>query len=512
LAGIDYRYTLPPGSSPPKHQNSQYRSQICNFMHIGRRVFDSGFKAFDLVLMAMAFAISTLPQYERVGRFGLAEFFELRVKLGNVLLFATLLAIWYLLFNGFGLYASRRLTRRREEVWDIAWATTLATAVIAVFGLVFDIWIVNRVFLFTFWLSSTFLVIGSRIAIRAALASARRRGHNTRNMLVIGTNPRAIAFIKGIQRKPELGYRILGFADDHWAGIEEAKKYGLPMVSDLDGIHTYIRRNVVDEVVLGLPIRSYYAYSSEIAAACERQGIIVRSLPNIFDLKESRHRAEEFNGHAIVSHSATVTDFWGLTAKRAIDVIVSLIAIVFLAPVMLLAALLVKLTSSGPVFFVQKRLGLNKRTFQIYKFRTMVSDAEARLKDIEHKNEASGPVFKIKKDPRITLVGAFLRKTSIDELPQLFNVLKGEMSLVGPRPLQVRDYELFETHCGDWQRRRFSVRPGITCLWQIMGRSSTTFERWMELDLQYVRTWSVWLDLEILAKTVPAVLKGSGAA
>jgi len=150
--------------------------------------------------------------------------------------------------------------------------------------------------------------------------------------------------------------------------------------------------------------------------------------------------------------------------------------------------------------------------FQIYKFRTMVMDAEARLKDLEHQNEANGPVFKIKKDPRITLIGSFLRKTSIDELPQLFNVLKGEMSLVGPRPLQVRDYELFEVHCQDWQRKRFSVRPGITCLWQVMGRSSVTFEKWMELDLQYIRNWSLWLDLEILAKTVPAVLKGSGAA
>jgi exopolysaccharide biosynthesis polyprenyl glycosylphosphotransferase len=481
-------------------------------MHIGRRVFDSGFKAFDLLLMAIVFGLSTLPQYERVGRISLAEVFELRVKLGSLLLFVSFLVIWHLLLNGFGLYTSRRLRRRRDEVWDITRATTLGTAVIAVFALVFHIWTVNRVFLGVFWVSSTFLMIGSRIAIRAALASARRHGRNTRNMLVIGTNPRALAFVKRVQHKPELGYRILGFADDSWAGIEEAKKHRLPMVSDLDSLHTYMRRNVVDEVILALPIRSYHTYSSEVAAACERQGIIVRSLPNIFDLKESRHRAEEFDGDAIVSHETTITDFWGLATKRAIDIFVSLIVIIFLSPVMLLAALLVRLTSPGPIFFVQKRLGLNKRTFQIYKFRTMVSDAEARLKEIEHKNEANGPVFKIKKDPRITLVGAFLRKTSIDELPQLFNVLKGEMSLVGPRPLQVRDYELFETHCGDWQRKRFSVRPGITCLWQIMGRSSTTFERWMELDLQYIRTWSVWLDLEILARTVPAVLKGSGAA
>jgi lipopolysaccharide/colanic/teichoic acid biosynthesis glycosyltransferase len=179
---------------------------------------------------------------------------------------------------------------------------------------------------------------------------------------------------------------------------------------------------------------------------------------------------------------------------------------------MIITAVMVKLTAPGPIFFIQKRLGRNKRMFDIFKFRTMVVDAEKRLKDLEDKNEADGAVFKIKNDPRITPLGRFLRKTSIDELPQLFNVLKGDMSLVGPRPLQVRDYELFDTFCEDWQRRRFSVRPGITCLWQIMGRSSIPFEKWMELDLQYIRTWSLWLDLEILAKTVPAVLRGSGAA
>ena len=185
---------------------------------------------------------------------------------------------------------------------------------------------------------------------------------------------------------------------------------------------------------------------------------------------------------------------------------------ILLLPVFAIVAILVKLTSRGPVFFVQQRLGLNKRMFQIYKFRTMVVDAEKKLKEVEHLNEVSGPVFKIKNDPRLTPLGRFLRKTSIDELPQLFNVLKGDMSLVGPRPLQVRDYELFNQICKDWQRRRFSVRPGITCLWQVNGRSSVQFEKWMELDLQYIRRWSLWLDLQILIKTIPAVLKGSGAA
>jgi lipopolysaccharide/colanic/teichoic acid biosynthesis glycosyltransferase len=161
------------------------------------------------------------------------------------------------------------------------------------------------------------------------------------------------------------------------------------------------------------------------------------------------------------------------------------------------------------VFFLQERLGLNKRRFEIYKFRTMAADAESRMKEIEHLNEVSGPVFKIKNDPRMTTIGKFLRSTSIDELPQLFNVLKGDMSLVGPRPMAVRDYEGFNE---DWQRRRFSVRPGITCLWQVLGRNSIPFEQWMELDLKYIDGWSLWLDFQILLKTIPAVLKGSGAS
>jgi lipopolysaccharide/colanic/teichoic acid biosynthesis glycosyltransferase len=172
-------------------------------------------------------------------------------------------------------------------------------------------------------------------------------------------------------------------------------------------------------------------------------------------------------------------------------------------------ALLVKLEGTGPVFFIQDRVGLNKRRFRMYKFRTMVDDAEKKQTDLESLNEADGPVFKIKNDPRITRVGKFLRKASVDELPQLLNVLKGDMSLVGPRPLPLRDYQGFDQ---DWVRRRFSVPPGITCLWQVNGRSSLTFREWMELDLQYIDHWSLWLDVKLIAKTIPAVWKGVGAA
>jgi exopolysaccharide biosynthesis polyprenyl glycosylphosphotransferase len=191
------------------------------------------------------------------------------------------------------------------------------------------------------------------------------------------------------------------------------------------------------------------------------------------------------------------------------DILFSLFLLVIFSPLFLVSAVLIKRSSPGPVFFAQERVGLNKRRFRLYKFRTMIPDAERKLAELECFNELSGPVFKIKNDPRITPIGKFLRKTSIDELPQLYNVLIGDMSLVGPRALPVRDYNGFDQ---DWHRRRFSVRPGITCLWQINGRNNIPFDQWMELDLEYIDNWSLWLDAKILLKTIPAVISGHGAA
>jgi len=194
--------------------------------------------------------------------------------------------------------------------------------------------------------------------------------------------------------------------------------------------------------------------------------------------------------------------------KRLTDAVVSAVLLLALAPVFLLVTALIRLTSKGPVFFRQTRIGYGKRPFEILKFRTMVVDAEKLMAQVEHLNETQGPTFKLKNDPRITPLGKFLRKSSLDEIPQLINVLRGDMSLVGPRPLPVRDYEGFSK---DWHRRRFSVKPGITCLWQVMGRSSISFDEWMALDMRYIDQWSVWLDIKILFQTIPAVFRGSGA-
>lgn len=478
------------------------------------QIIVSSFQVVDLIFLVLSFSAATLPVLFSRGLPSFADFLSMKIKLANFLTFVLLVWLWRFVFSMLGLYESKRRASRRVEATDVVKATTICTMILAVLALLLHFRMVNIGFLAIFWLSSTVFVVGSRFMLRTWLRHVRARGGNLRHMLIVGSNSRAIEFAKLIPLHPEWGYQVTGFADDEWAGVEEVRAAGYPLVCDFAGLPMFLRRSVVDEVVIALPIRSFHEHSSKLAELCEQQGIIVRLLSDVFDLKRVRPDSvgEDFDDAAVITHYVGPAHGWPALLKRILDIVISAIALFILSPVMVLAAILIKLTSPGPVFFIQKRIGLNKRVFHIVKFRTMVVDAEVKLKDLEHRNEVSGPVFKIKHDPRITTLGKFLRKTSIDELPQLFNVLSGDMSLVGPRPLQLRDYELFTQIGPDWQRCRFSVRPGITCLWQVNGRSSIPFEKWMELDLQYVRKWSLWLDLQILAKTIPAVLKGSGAA
>jgi exopolysaccharide biosynthesis polyprenyl glycosylphosphotransferase len=469
-------------------------------------------KLFDLALMVVSFGVATLPVLTRVGPVSFAQFLEIKIKLQNFLVFIGLLCLWHLIFVVLGLYDSKRLASRRAECFDVLKATTLGSLLLLLSSFLLGFRMVTPSFVVVFWIVITFGAAATRLALRTWLRRVRTHGGDSRNMLIIGSNSRAIEFAKMIRSKPELGYRMIGFVDEEWTGADELRQQGFSLVCNFEDLHEYLRRNVVDEVVLAIPLRSFHDLASDVAAWCEQQGILLRVLSDLFNLKSSRPIAEDFEASAFVSHYTSISDGWPVVIKRALDFSLSLLLLIAVAPVLLLTAIMIKLTSPGPVLFMQKRIGLNKRVFHIYKFRTMVVDAEKKLRDIEHLNEVTGPVFKIKNDPRLTPIGKFLRKTSIDELPQLFNVLIGNMSLVGPRPLQLRDYELLTEAREDWQRCRFSVRPGITCLWQVNGRSSLSFNRWMELDLQYVRNWSLWLDLQILARTIPAVLRGSGAA
>jgi exopolysaccharide biosynthesis polyprenyl glycosylphosphotransferase len=437
------------------------------------------------------------------------SFLSIRTKVSNFAILVMALLICHTVLQICGLYRSRRLSNRRTEMLDVVKAMALNTACFLAFAFFFTIQMITIQFLGIFWLLSTVLLCTSRLLIRSIAGYVRVGGRDLRYMLVLGTNPRAIEFARRLLASPERGYRLLGFVDDDWPGMIGLKRAGFKVVSDYAGLAEYLRRNVVDEVAIYLPFGSFYQHSSEVANLCELHGITMRFNSDVFGLKTARWRAEEFDGDQYIATYTGSSELWPKTAKRLVDIIGASAALLVFSPILIAAAIAIKLTSPGPVFFLQSRIGLNKRHFKIFKFRTMVPNAERLMAVLEKRNEVSGPVFKIKNDPRITTIGKFLRRSSIDELPQLLNVLRGDMSLVGPRPLPVRDYEGFNE---DWQRRRFSVKPGITCLWQVNGRSGISFDQWMLLDLQYMDEWSLWLDLKILAKTVPAVFRGAGAA
>jgi exopolysaccharide biosynthesis polyprenyl glycosylphosphotransferase len=474
-----------------------------------RRILLHAAKVFDLVLMVFAFGLATMLVAHQTPTVSLAEFLSMRIKVGNFVLFGGFLLVWHIVFSSFGVYSSKRLSARWAEVLDIAKAATLGSGIIYLAAIPLRVDMVTPLFILFFWLSTAMIGAASRVVLRAMLGGIRRRGRNLHQVVIVGTNARALRFARRIESRPELGYRIAGFVDVPWLGLGMFQQTGYRLVSDFSSFPRFLREQVVDEVVIALPMQSSYGQAARITGLCEEQGIIVRLLSEMFNLRLAQSRADEFEGVPVTILATGLPDGWPHFCKRALDIVVSLAAMVTFSPVFLLAAIVVKLTSPGPVFFCQDRVGLNKRRFCLYKFRTMVADAPERQWEVEHLNEAVGPVFKIKDDPRIIPVGKFLRKTSVDELPQLFNVLKGDMSLVGPRPLPVRDYQGFHQ---DWQRRRFSVRPGITCLWQVNGRSAIPFEKWMELDMQYIDQWSLGLDIKILAKTIPAVIKGAGAA
>jgi exopolysaccharide biosynthesis polyprenyl glycosylphosphotransferase len=278
-----------------------------------------------------------------------------------------------------------------------------------------------------------------------------------------------------------------------------------PVISELESV---LAHEPVDEVLVALSMDKHRALVETIVHLCEEQGIMVRVSTEMFPLRIARSRIDELDGVPIVTIESGPQDGWPLIAKRLIDIVGSAVLLLLLAPLCAIIAVLIKLDSPGAVFFWQERIGLNKRHFWLVKFRTMGREADKQQSLLEGLNEAQGPVFKIKNDPRITRIGKFLRHFSIDEVPQLFNVLKGDMSLVGPRPLPVRDVKRIDTHS---HKRRFSVKPGVTCLWQVNGRSNVDFTHWVQMDLEYIDQWSLGLDLKILVKTIPAVLRGSGA-
>jgi exopolysaccharide biosynthesis polyprenyl glycosylphosphotransferase len=467
-------------------------------------------RVFDQLVMLVTAAFIVYFRPERAIQ-GSPHILQATFKIDDVLGLLILIAVWVAIFDYFIRYKADRLIAFKAQLMNLVKATGLASLTLIIISVVFTVHSLNPLNIFIFFIVVTTIGVISRLLLRALLLSARRSGYNYRFLLVVGANARARQITARIEKKPELGYKIVGFvsgtpeAMEEWNLAPHGEWRNLGLIENLRQILIGER---VDEIIVCLPVEARFSDIAAIIKHARDLGIVVRLMPDFEDgyLFKNLH-LEEFEGDCVVTLFREQM-LLQLLLKRLLDASLSLFILIILSPLLLLVAILIKLTSPGPVLFVQTRVGMNQRQFKLYKFRSMVANAEERKSALLHLNERDGPAFKIENDPRITPLGRFLRKTSIDELPQLFNVLTGEISLVGPRPPLPEEVEKYE-----WLfRKRLSVKPGITCIWQISGRNSVSFERWMEMDHEYIENWSVWFDLQILLKTIPAVLFSRGAS
>jgi exopolysaccharide biosynthesis polyprenyl glycosylphosphotransferase len=456
---------------------------------------------------AVAAGLALSGQMTHSGALG--DFFVVRIKIVNFAFVIGFALVWHLIFSFFGLYRSRRAGVLSSDWLAVLKAVSVGTLVLSGLAPILDFSAVNREFVITFFVVALVSTIASRTFLKVVLGGVRRNGRNLRNLVIVGCGPRGAEFGKKVRNRPDFGYLLLGYIDE--IPPPENPLHGGPekVLGPPAQTKEILESLDVDEVVVTLPIASHYQIISDIIAMCEELAVDVLVPSDFFQTRLASVAMNDSRAWPAMELRRGMPSAGGIVLKRVIDIVVSLVALILLSPILVIIAIAIKLDSSGPVFFSQNRVGFKRKMFKMHKFRTMHQDAEERIKELEDENEVKGAAFKMANDPRTTRVGKTLRKFSLDELPQFFNVLLGNMSLVGPRPLPVRDVERFDK---SWQKRRFSVKPGLTCLWQINGRHEIDFEHWMELDLQYIDNWSLSMDFDILLKTFPAVLRGSGAS
>ena len=460
------------------------------------RIGDGRVRVLDIVCLVLAVPVArwaqTIPRHPDP----LLPFVEYAPFLGATLLL-WLAATWF-----FQLYVSFRTRSVWPEIGRIVKAL-LAVAVVqgtAIYFLRQHVEL-SRLFFGAYFATALVLLAANRFLLRAAVRRARRGGLNSRVFAVVGSGDLADDVVSTVADHPEWGLVFAGHIVEEGASVAPEKLLGtVPQIGQI------LDDNVIDEVIFAVP-RDRLASVQDAFRNCQERGAAARVCLDLFEVNGARAVLGDLDGLPMLSFARAPSDEVGFFLKRVFDVVSSAAALLLFSPVILVTAIAVKLESPGPVFFRQVRVGKNGRPFRMYKFRSMRVDAEDRLAALQVRNEASGPVFKMRNDPRVTRVGGFIRRYSIDEVPQFLNVLSGEMSVVGPRPpvpTEVRQYER-------WQMRRLSVKPGITCTWQVSGRSDVSFDRWMELDLAYIDSWSFWKDVQICFQTIPAVLTSRGA-
>lgn len=400
-----------------------------------------------------------------------------------------------------GLYRLRAHWSFRSQT--AAMARALASMALVTFAALFVLQIsdVSRGFVLAALPSFALASLGLRGVIHLWLSTLRRRGRNGRNVLLIGSGPSAIRFVRALEAHSTLGLNVIGYLD----GEANEPSVPKPCLGPVDRLAEVLHDHVVDEVAICIDLADWHLMQ-ELVDLCRAEGKIVRIPLAGSLLSGSRTYVEDLSGIPILSLVEGPDREVGLAVKRLLDMAVASVGLIVSVPLMIVISAAIVLDSGRPILFRQQRVGLHGRRFGVVKFRTMVPDAEVHQAELAARNEINGHAFKITGDPRVTRVGRLLRRTSLDELPQLWNVLRGEMSFVGPRPplpAEVRSYDM-------WHRRRLSMKPGITGLWQIQGRRDADFDRWVQMDLQYIDNWSLLLDTKIALKTVPAVLRGEG--
>jgi len=415
------------------------------------------------------------------------------------------LIIWTMLLVTREAYTSRRTVALASELWQVVQIVAAGTLILAATGWLLRLDFVSRPFLVLFATLDLTLLLAEKLALRLGARQVRQRGYNYRTLLIVGINPRAEEVAQIITTHPHWGLKLVGFVAPN--GQAATTTAGFPVLGCADELPKILQQEVVDEVIFVLSRRQLEEFEDSFLL-CSELGIRAR-VALYFPHMKARVLLEELEGIPLLTFTNTPGAPFPLFLKRLQDLTVSTLGIAMTAPLLPLIALAIKVGSRGPVLFQQERCGLNGRRFTLFKFRTMYKGADRKLDEVAHLNEVEGPAFKARRDPRVTTVGRLLRRLSLDELPQLINVLMGDMSLVGPRPPLPEEVVRYER----WQRRRLSMKPGLTGLWQVSGRAGLDdFNRWTAIDLAYIDQWSIWLDLKILLKTIPAVLSTRGAA
>jgi exopolysaccharide biosynthesis polyprenyl glycosylphosphotransferase len=497
---------MPASAAPQRAPLPQTRESW--LARIARHVDARGWRVLlllsDIALIQIAFALSYYLRYQLqwFRRVDPAFQVPMMVYAPFAVALTLVLLIAFKLSNVYPYKPGRSLV---EETYHIATASTVGVVVLIVVSLAFNPLSYSRlIYLYAAILVTTLVAI-SRFFIGIGRRHLRRYGVGVRRVLLVGVGDVGRMVMRTIAARPELGYQLVGFLDDHPAkGSTDIGPF--KALGPVDNFSQVATQAKIDDAIICLPWQSHRLIQ-RVMNSCDQIAVRAQVVPDFFQLTRDQMQVESLNGIPLISKRAVSIIGWNYVIKRAFDLIITVVGGLIILPLVAVIAIAIKLDSPGPVFYAQTRIGRNGRPFRCHKFRSMVDGADQMLHTVVDLNEASGPLFKVKDDPRRTRVGRVLRRFSLDELPQLWDVLAGEMSLIGPRPNLPEEVDKYQ----EWHKKRLSVSPGITGLWQVSGRSDLTFDEMVLLDIYYVENWSLSFDLGILLRSIPAVLGAKGA-